>query len=210
VAVNEHPEILNSRLSAQLGWDADERVNWLSPIISDGYAEYSDQAFLDRLGVRQLKVPLNDFWPPSGPRWDGLAKTESGKLILVEAKAHIDETVDYCSRASPEPLKVIRRSLRDAKSAFAATEDAPWESPFYQYANRLAHLYFMRQLNGLDAYLFFLYFADAPDVPNPCTAEQWEGAIRLKEKCLGLGITHPFRRFVGTVIWSVPDVLASK
>jgi hypothetical protein len=200
--------MLNRHISAKFEWDPSEQVIWLSPVASDEYAEYSDQNFLDRLGVRQLKVPLHDFWPPGGPRWDGLAKTLSGKLTLVEAKAHIDEAVDYCSRASPEPLKVIQRALRDTKRAFAASKDAPWESPFYEHANRLAHLYFMRQLNGLDAYLLFLYFADASDAPNPCSVEQWEGAIRLKEKCLGLGNRHPFRCYVGALLLSVPELLA--
>ena len=53
------------------------------------------------------------------------------------------------------------------------------------------------------AYLLFLYFADAPDVPNPCTEQQWQGAQRLTEKCLGLG-AHRFRKSVGTLIWSIP------
>jgi hypothetical protein len=88
-------------------------------------------------------------------------------------------------------------------------KDAPWEAPFYQYANRLAHLYFVRQLNGLDAYLLFLYFADSPDVPKPCTAQQWQGAVRLTEKCLGLD-AHRFKDRVGTLIWSVPDMLSSR
>jgi len=80
---------------------------------------------------------------------------------LVEAKAHIDEAVDFGSRAKTDSLKQICRALTCAKKAFGVIGDAPWDSPFYQYANRLAHLYFLRQLNGLDAYLLFLYFADA-------------------------------------------------
>jgi len=209
VAVNEHQEMLNSRISSLFGWSADERITWLSPVRSDEYAEYFDQEFLDKLGVSQLKVPLTDFWPRSGPRWDGLAKTESGKLILVEAKAYIEEAVEYGTRARLEPRKNIRRALTKARKAYRAAKGARWEFPFYQYANRLAHLYFLRELNGLDAYLLFLYFADARDVPHPCTAQHWQGAVRLIEKCLGLG-THPYRRFIGTVIWSVPEMLAVK
>jgi hypothetical protein len=72
----------------------------------------------------------------------------------------------------------------------------------------LAHLYFARQLNGFDAYLLFLYFADAPDVPRPCTVQQWQGAVRLTEKCLGLA--NNFSDYVGTLIWSVPQMLAGE
>jgi hypothetical protein len=153
-----------------------------------------------------LKLPLREFWPRSGPRWDGLAKTESGKVIIVEAKAYIEEGVDYRSRAEGESQGKISIALAKAKEAFSASRDAPWDAPFYQYANRLAHLYFLRHLNGLDAYLLFVYFADAPDVPDRCTEEQWQGANRLIEKCLGLG-AHPFRNYLGTLIWRVPDMI---
>ena len=57
-------------------------------------------------------------------------------------------------------------------------------------------------------YLLFLYFADAPDVPVPCSSEEWKGAIRLTQKCLGLG-AHQYRRRVGHVILSVNDMLSS-
>ena len=209
VAVNEYSAELGSKISALFNWDARERIEWLSPIATDGYAEYFDREFLNRLGVSDLKIPLSDFWPQGGPRWDGLARTQSGKLILVEAKAYIEEGVDYGSGAGPRSLVKIRDAIGRAKGAFAATPEASWESPFYQYANRLAHLYFARQLNGLDAYLLFLYFADAPDVPRSCTTQQWQGAVRLTEKCLGLG-AHCFRDYVGTLIWSVRDMLANK
>lgn len=205
VAANEDSDILDKMIIKRFGWDEDEQITWLSPIESDGYAEYFDQTFLERLGVTDLTVPLSDFWPKSGPRWDGLAHTKTGKLILVEAKAYIEEAVDYRSKAGPESLAIISKVLGDAKKDFRASGDAPWDSPFYQYANRLAHLYFLHRLNRLDAYLVFLYFADAPDVPRPCSVAEWRGAVRLVEKCLGLG-AHPYRDRVATIIWSVPQM----
>jgi len=209
VAANECQDALNSSVSSLFKWDKSDRIEWRSPVADDAYAEYFDQEFLDRLGIRALKVPLSKFWPRGGPRWDGLARTKSGRLLLVEAKAYIEEAVDYRSRASRDAFRRIRNSLRLAKRAFGATKDASWESPFYQYANRLAHLYFMRDVNGLDAYLLFLYFADAPDVPNPCTTQQWQGARRLTEKCLGI-TRHAFRPFIGSLIWSVPEMLSTR
>ena len=210
IAVNERRGLLNARMAEAFGWplSSDDPILWLSPIREDEYAEYFDQAFLDRLQLPKLRVPLSDFWPASGPRWDGLAKTRSGKVILLEAKAHIDESVDFRSKASSDSLVQINQSLASAKLAFGATADSSWEIPFYQYANRLAHLHFLSGLNGIDAYLLFLYFADAPDVPVPCSSEEWKGAIRLTQKCLGLG-AHQYRRRVGHVILSVNDMLSS-
>ena len=77
-----------------------------------------------------------------------------------------------------------------------------------QYANRLAHLYYLADLNHVDAYLLFVSFADAPDVPVRATAEQWEGAHRLARKCLGLNV-NSFDGRVGELVLSVPDILAS-
>jgi hypothetical protein len=207
LAANDAAEACNARICSTFCWETED-INWVSPVADDAFAEYYDQAFLDRLGIEDLRVPLEDFWPASGPRWDGLARTASGKIILVEAKAYVEESVDYRSGAGPASMARIRQSLADAKHAFQANEAAPWEAPFYQYANRLAHLYFLRELNNIDAYLLFLNFADAPDVPAPCSTEQWAGATRITEKCLGLG-KHPYRDYVKTMVWSVPEMISN-
>jgi hypothetical protein len=124
----------NSRVTILFKWNPTDPISWLSPTASDEYAEYYDEEFLARLGITKLKVPLKEFWPPSGPRWDGLAKTVSGKLILVEAKAHIGEVIKYGSAATnPKSICKIGKALAKAKKAFGATDDAPWETPFYQY-----------------------------------------------------------------------------
>ena len=209
LACNQQAAALNERIKIAFGWSAGETISWVSPIAADQFAEYFDEEFLERLGIAALKVPLKEFWPRSGPRWDGLAKTSSGKLILVEAKAYIEEAVDYRTKAGAVSSKRIAAALSEAKKAFGATADACWDMPFYQYANRLAHLYFARELNSLDAYLLFLYFADAPDVPVPATEEQWRGALRVIEKSLGLG-AHRFRPHVKSLIWRVPEMLTGE
>lgn len=209
VAVNDRTQQLNAGVARAFGWSPNEQIRWLSPVKDDGFAEYYDQAFLDRLGVSNLRVPLREFWPAGGPRWDGLGKTDSGKIILVEAKAYIEEMVDFRSKASPESQEQIRRSLEKAKSACGAAADAPWSAPFYQYANRLAHLHYLADMNQADAYLLFVSFADAPDVPTPATIEEWDGAHRLARKCLGL-TADSFRGRIGNVLLSVPDMLANK
>jgi hypothetical protein len=201
VVVNDRQELLNARVANALGWSKTESITWLSPVRDDNYAEYYDQEFLNRLGLPLLPAPLTSFWPASGPRWDALARTDSGRVLLVEAKAYIEESVDFVSRASdPKSLSLIKESLEKAKLGFGARPEAPWGSPFYQTANRLAHLHFLWRENGLDAWLLFVYFANAPDVPEPCTVEQWEGAIRLTKKCLGLR-AHLADQHVGDLIW---------
>ena len=114
VAANEDAESLNQQIKDLFDWSPDERINWLSPIEEDEYAEYYDQEFLDLLGLTNLKVPLSSFWPKSGARWDGLARTDSGKVILVEAKAYIEEGVDYRSHAGEKSLVKLQAALQAA------------------------------------------------------------------------------------------------
>lgn len=199
VMVNERPAILNGHIARSFGWQ-NTRFEWKSPVQEDGYAEYFDQEFLGRLGVDELTMPLAKFWPASGPRWDALARTDDGKLILVEAKAHIDECVDFRSKASPDSLARITSRLDEAKAAFHASPDACWHTPLYQMANRLAHLYFLAGINKLDAYLVFVHFADAPDVDVPASHDAWLGAIRLARKCLGLKDSSLTRRVADVIV----------
>jgi hypothetical protein len=196
--VREYPAVLGTAIADAFGW-RNAVIDWRSPRQDDDYAEYFDQAFLDRLGVNELTMQLEEFWPKSGPRWDGLARTTDGKLILVEAKAHIDEAVDFRSRASPDALRRIEGRLDEAKAAFHARDDACWHAPLYQMANRLAHLYYLAGINKKDAYLVFIDFAAAPDVPQPVSPDEWRGAVRLEHKCLGLKDSALARR-VATII----------
>jgi hypothetical protein len=196
--VHKFPDVLDKAIAEALGWRVAE-IDWRSPRQDDDYAEYYDEAFLDRLGVGELSMPLDEFWPKSGPRWDGLARTTDGKLILVEAKAHIDEVVDYRSKASPDALRRIEERLDEAKSAFRATKDACWHAPLYQMANCLAHLYYLAGINGKDAYLVFIDFANAPDVPEPASVERFlsqPGLYQYKELQARRAFFHPGQKFL--------------
>jgi len=199
VMVNETPDVLDTAIASAFGWP-DTEIDWRSPRQDDDYAEYYDDSFLERLGVTKLSMPLAEFWPRSGPRWDGLARTSDGKLILVEAKAHIAEAVDHHSKATGNALLRIEHRLDEAKAAFGAAQDACWHTPLYQMANRLAHLHFLAGINGQDAYLVFVYFANAPDVPKPVSTEEWRGAIRLAHTCLGLKKSKLTRRMVSIIV----------
>jgi hypothetical protein len=44
---------------------------------------YIDQAFLDLLEIKLPKVSLSDFWPSRGSVWDGLGRSETGKVFFA-------------------------------------------------------------------------------------------------------------------------------
>lgn len=184
--VNERPELIDSELAQRIGLKPEERVHWLSPLENDDYAEYRDQQFLDRLGVKLEEVSLKTFWPKQGPRWDGLARTDRGDLILVEAKSHIRELVTAPTGAKGTSLTKIRKSLTEVQWFLRAGSSADWATCFYQYTNRLAHLYLLHQLNSQPAYMLFIYFVNDRQMDGPTTEAEWQGAIALMEAFLGL------------------------
>jgi hypothetical protein len=95
-----------------------------------------------------LIVPLREFWPDRGPQWDALARSDKGHVLLIEAKAHIGEMLSPASGASPASKSQIEGAFARVIEDLAAKPKAPWTECFYQYANRLAHLWFLKQ-NGV-------------------------------------------------------------
>lgn len=87
--VNQNKDLFDKFVKSSFGFDYKLNINWLSPLKDDGFAEYRDKAFIDKLNLNNLKVPLKDFWPRMGPQWDAFGKSNDNKIFLVEAKANI-------------------------------------------------------------------------------------------------------------------------
>jgi hypothetical protein len=192
--INDQPEHLNSQVRAKLNLSRDEHIQWLSPLKDDEYSEYRDQGFIDLLGVKLKEKPLADFWPERGPQWDALGKSSSGKLLLVEAKSHIRELISAMQAKDEDSARTIRKSLQETKRFLGSSAEIDWSCGFYQYANRLAHLYLLRQ-NRLPAYLLFVYFINDSEMKGPTTIHEWKGAIELLHSYLGIR-RHKLKDFV--------------
>jgi len=185
VIINQHQDMLDDDLKPRLGMTPNDTITWLSPLAGDQYAEYRDNEFLQILGISLLRQSLDSFWPRGGPVWDGLARTSRGDIILVEAKSHISEMVSTC-QASNESRDLIRKSLREAATFYGSSTPDTWESGFYQYANRLAHLYVLRQLNDLPTWLLFVNFVNDIEMSGPTLVEEWQTAINGVHIHLGI------------------------
>ena len=194
--VNECPDLLDREIRHKLKPSPSE-IQWLSPLEKDDYSEYSDQEFLDRLEISLPKFPLGRFWPNRGPHWDGLGKTDRKQILLIEAKAHVGELVSS-TEASETSLPLICSSLIETKQHIHRKSEkaVPWHTGVFQYANRLAHLYLLRVLNRLDAYLVLLYFLNATEMAAgdtciPKTAEEWKSIIVYQDRIMGIRQRHP-------------------
>jgi len=178
-------QALNDRLRPHLRLTAADEIEWLSPLEEDDYAEYQDKAFLERVSVRLEKRSLKSFWPPGGPVWDGLAKTSRGDIVLVEAKSHISEMVSSCQAKEPSLTK-IQNSLTETARFYKADPEADWLNGYYQYANRLAHLYLLRHLNGIPAWLVFVCFVNDTVMSGPKSKTEWQAAMADVHRHLGV------------------------
>ena len=196
LVVNRCPKLIDDAIREAIGLDQDETIEWLSPLESDCFREYQDKAFLKRLGItsKQLSLQLKHFWPKRGPVWDGLAKTSCGRHLLIEAKANIPEFNSSPTGASGKSRRKIEDALQKTKDFLGIRSETDWTRCFYQYANRLAHLYFLRELNKINATLVFVYFVGDTTVPGrkPVSREGWEAAIDLATHHLGVRTNSPW------------------
>jgi hypothetical protein len=141
ILVNQKTDVIDNEIKTSLSLPSNEIIEWLSPLGSKKFAEYKDEEFLLKLGIDPVEVKLHDFWPKSGPRWDALATSSSGKLFLVEVKSHIPELISTCT-AGKKSKSRIEESLEATKKRFGVRSNHDW-TKFYQYANRLAHVHWL-------------------------------------------------------------------
>jgi hypothetical protein len=199
VAVTLAPELLHAAIADSGAIKPGERVEWTAPLISQGFAEPRDGEALRKAGIASLPHrSLLDFWPRRGPVWDAVAQVGTASLF-VEAKANVREAASPPSKASLASLAQIQAALQEARRFYAPDSAADWHGVFYQYANRLAHHYFLTQVNRLDSRLVFLYFLNAEDVRGPSSITEWEAVTKLIHAALGLpqelghlGIHHAY------------------
>ena len=188
-AVNKKPDLLRSALRESGAIGARKDVAWQSPLAGDArgkYREYKDGAAIRLLGLeKRLRAPLAKFWPSRGPVWDALG-TSSDRPILLEAKAHIPEAVSRISASSKSSIKLIDKGLALARKRYTRKSHADWTAPFYQYANRLAYQFWLREQNGVQSSLVFLYFLNATQMKGPATKLEWQSVTRLIHGVLGL------------------------
>jgi hypothetical protein len=168
------------------------RFEWRSPLVDDRYREYWDDQFLRRLGFEDAAAALTWFWPMGGPHWDALAlvkrRQERPGILLVEGKSYPAELYGTGSAAkSTRSIELIERSLEWAQREVGVEGRTPkeWSGRLYQDANRLAHLYWLNELQDIDTWLVHLLFTEDTSTQST-SAESWEEAIAATSAELGI------------------------
>lgn len=169
--------------------------DWKSPLESQNFREYRDAEFLNQVGLSHLKENLSSFWPRLGPCWDALAIVPGKKgrhgIVLVEAKSHVKEvgTSSSACGAKPKSLGLITASIEVVKDALGVNDDSDWLGKYYQYANRLAHLYWLTSQN-IPVWMVFLYFTGDSEQKGPLIDSEWRDHLSIMKTKLGLPDKH--------------------
>ena len=194
--VNKTPSELNQQIfGAIASLPCSAGLRWVSPLKGEKYREYSDADFLRAVRQTALSFALQSFWPSGGPSWDALAIVNAGGppgVLLVEAKAHPDELESSCGAKDQISKQKIKAALDATKSWLGVDQSSDWLTQYYQSGNRLAHLYFLREIAKVPAWLANVYFVDDGS-HIPTRRVEWEERIAKVEKCLGLaGVSVPY------------------
>lgn len=160
------------------------------PLEHENFAELKDAAFLRAVGFGELAGSLADYWPARGPVWDalGVAIFPTGRpgVVLVEGKSYPAEVYGSGCKATPDAATKIEKALGATQRWLGLHEDpARWTGSLYQSANRLAHLYWLREVAGVEAWLAHVLFVDDRTHKAASRAE-WERALPDVDRDLGI------------------------
>jgi hypothetical protein len=190
IYVNRRADELDAAIRDELSTLRDDtKLTWVSPVADRAYAEYQDLDFLRAAGLEAHAASLGDFWPAHGPVWDALAIVESGGerpgVLLAEGKSYPGELFGGgCKATEPARSKIAKAITRTQRWAGIEEEPQRWMGRLYQTGNRLAHLYWLREIVGVRAWMIHFLFVNDPH--GPTTREEWTDAMEAANEELGL------------------------
>lgn len=197
--INEKQHLLDGHILKQLSLSPGSSITWISPI-KPNFTEYRDDDFLKAVGHPELIEKLKTFWPKNGPQWDALGVTSDGTVILVEAKAHIAEILTSSGAKDSDSIKMIKSAFKKVREDLKINTSYPWNAPFYQYANRIAHLHFLHNMCGTQAVLVFVHFLGDEEMDGPRSKTEWHQVNRKVHEYLGLTKSSILNRVIDAFI----------
>ena len=187
VYVNRREPELSTAVGDVLGLPP-ETITWVSPLELRSFEEYRDMDFLEAVGQRDAAVDLAEFWPARGPVWDALAVVRNegapAGVILAEGKSYPAEMRGSGCQAQPESRAIIDESLRRTKEWLGVADACDWTGDYYQFANRLTHLFFLREVVSTPAWLVSLCFVD--DIHGPTSLDEWQAGLLNAKASMGI------------------------
>jgi hypothetical protein len=151
---------------------------------------------LEFINDAQVQEKWKLFWAQKGnpPNWDAVGNIRfdnHDEWLLVEAKGHINEIESKCGAKNLTSKRKIVSALDKTRRAFGNQKSVEnWLEPYYQYANRLAVLYFLMKecVPSVNARLLFIYFygENRKNLECPQNEQEWLPAIQRMNDHLGI------------------------
>jgi hypothetical protein len=201
---DSEPESLDNAINRAIEGQTSS-IAWLFPTSPKFGEEPTGISFLSP--THDIKEAWSSFWPSTGnpPSWDGIAQCTSpsgSEWVIIEAKANHPEFCSPPSRAGTKSRELICKSFKRTQTHLGVHTAFCWLGTYYQYANRIAFLYFLNVVARVSARLVFVYFTgdQFPDErPCPATIERWNELIRACHLTLGLPETHTLSDRIHTI-----------
>ena len=118
------------------------------------------------------------FWPNTRhPQWDAIGIAPDNSLVLVEAKANIEEVKSKIRATDSSSKEIIKSTIFNELD-----NNDKWLTMYYQIANRLVFLKKIKEHYGStrNVYCVFLYFAD--DFTLDGTSRKKASKVEWEEK----------------------------
>jgi hypothetical protein len=155
---------INENLEYSMEWLDYPRNN--SRISLDG--EHTGISFLPLELKNKISENWKKYWPQRGslPNWDAILKcspldpnsSREAQWVIIEAKANLKEGIEEGTHAEDEKsIKKIEKAFEATQKRFNIKAENNWLKKYYQFANRLAFINFMRD-NGIECSLLNIYF----------------------------------------------------
>lgn len=133
-------------------------IKWFSPLSIENFKEYKLIDFFnmhDEFNIQNLNITeLSKI----KSQWDAIGISPDGTLILVEAKAHLDEMEDnednINKRKASRDFPIISRLISSTMG-----NDPIWVEKYYQLANRYTYLDNLNNA-GIKTKLVYIYFVN--------------------------------------------------
>jgi hypothetical protein len=189
-------------------------------------AELEGLDFLEGPGYKDVRTAWKKFWPQSGTsqNWDAVGWLYEGDkrrdLLLVEAKAHTGELKSGgCGAGEKSRAKIedaFEKTIKYLKNTSEVTKEEleNWCGAYYQFANRLAAIFFLNEylkelgLPSIPAILVLVYFiGDKRDDGKECPTDKqgWRKVIAEEYAELGLTADHRLKSYVKEVYLPVTE-----
>lgn len=195
--LSKRPSDFNKKVAEQLSLSGTS-IEW--PHDENG-GEWKGIEFLTP--TPELQAQWSKFWPTGRGihNWDAIGKVTGpggAEWLLVEAKAHTNEILSDCKASNPDSIEMIQNAFLQVKNALGVDARKDWMHGCYQFANRLATLWFLQE-HKISAHLLFMYFTGdkRPVSPNsqwnhdcPADEEGWNDALTKQADLIGLPTVH--------------------